>query len=758
MRIAASTLSLTAALVLMPVFSGCAKHKGDRIIPPGDEVLSQVIFESQLPISASVPRVSDVAVGDLTGDGRLDAAVVDLDGAVQILVGQGGGVFLPGTRTSVDTDGSEIRAVDLDGDLDLDLVVASFRQDTVSILENTGSGDFVAGAVLTTAAIPTSLAVRDCNDDDIFDVIVAHFSPSRIEVFLGNGDGTFAPSVFLAVPSGGRTAGLAVADVTGDGFSEVLVADTDRSQALIYLGDSQGLHSTVVEVPVAGGPFGLAVGELTGDGVQDIVVTNFSARTVQVLASDATNTVRVIQEVPFPGQPGFVSVGDVTGDGLADVIVSEIGRMAIAVYANTGNENAPLAVTPTVLGTVGFPYRPVPADVNDDGRGDLIVPGAETDILNVFLAREIGLAGSRHHEASFGFDPMDLPSLVAKGDLDLDGDDEVVTAALDEPRAIVLGALAPTDGTDDPVLGSITEIDFRDRVLADGEIQRHVSALHIADVDADGKLDVIAAVTGGIKIAFNDSVAGQAPSFSVLPISGVFAEGQGGHDIAVTDVDADGLLDLIVAYDTDQQLRVARGMGGRQFEPATATNVSPGGPGGLAVGDFDGSGRVQVAVSVLEQAVIRFFAPDANGQLVFVRDEAVGAVPTRLDVTDLNGDGASDLVVSNSDADSLSLLVAVGGGVFNRTDVPVGASPLALLTEDLNRDGNPDILVASLIGREFRVLLGDGSGGVSQSIAFPGVFTAVDAELLDLNGDTLPDLVISGFETGRLAVYKNISR
>ena len=121
----------------------------------------------------------------------------------------------------------------------------------------------------------------------------------------------------------------------------------------------------------------------------------------------------------------------------------------------------------------------------------------------------------------------------------------------------------------------------------------------------------------------------------------------------------------------------------------------------------------------------------------------VGAHPRHIVSTDLNGDGAVDLVITERDADRLSILKGNHEGHFAAPyTVGVGVKPEATAAADLDRDGDVDLAVANGKSNTISVLMNDGTG------LFPTMTTyAVKKNPLwigagDLNGDAWPDLVV----------------
>src|SRR6266571_4219326 len=110
----------------------------------------------------------------------------------------------------------------------------------------------------------------------------------------------------------------------------------------------------------------------------------------------------------------------------------------------------------------------------------------------------------------------------------------------------------------------------------------------------------------------------------------------------------------------------------------------------------------------------------AQGFSVGVRlDFATGTGPYWAAIGDLNGDGKLDLVVSNFNANTVSVLLGNGAGGFGaKTDFTTGANPYSVAIGDLNGDGKPDLAVANFSSSTVSVLLGNGAGGFGAKTDF----------------------------------------
>ncbi len=187
-----------------------------------------------------------VAVADVNGDGKPDLVVANecassncTNGGVGVLLGKGDGTFQ--AAVSYDSGGHDAFSVavdDVSGDGKPDLLVANFCADSncltdgsVAVLLGKGDGTFRAAVTYDSGAYhAVSVAVGDVNGDDKPDLLVANFcadtncATGSVGVLLGNGNGTFRTATTYG--TGGEEPGsVALADVNGDGNSDLLVAN-----------------------------------------------------------------------------------------------------------------------------------------------------------------------------------------------------------------------------------------------------------------------------------------------------------------------------------------------------------------------------------------------------------------------------------------------------------------------------------------------------------------------------------------------------
>jgi hypothetical protein len=435
-------------------------------------------------------------------------------------------------------------------------------------------------------------------------------------------------------------------------------------------------------------------------------------------------------DIPVPARPGLAKVADVTGDGLNDLVGCLAFNATIAVVPGLpGGQVA----EPFVLDSTGLPLRPFIGDFDQNGRNDVFALSGLGNRVNLWLARDSGtLAGARSYGST-----LPTASWLEGADFDGDGDFEVVTGSNNDSNLVIMG------GNEQLEVETMFDTGFG------------VHQLQAADLDFDGKQDLVVGVVGGIKILRNTSTPG-AYSFDLLPVTPTtIGSGNYPFGIEVVDFDRDGDLDVVVCDYTGGGVHLIPGTPVPfTFDPEVIVNVG-GGPVDVVAADFTGDGLQDLAVSRANQSDIAILRNEGGTSFVEVLAVPVGLSPNYLVTSDFNRDGRADLVVSNAASGTVTVLFGGPTG-FTGSDYAAGAAPTALMAQDLTGDGIEDILVASLQSGDFRVLVGDGNGSFPLLPSFPGTLGASDAVLQDMTGDGLPELLISSLITDRVSLVRNI--
>ena len=374
-------------------------------------------LNSSNPAAGSEPQ--SVAVGDFTGDGILDLAVLNFHAnTVTVLLGDGTGNFTPTASPIVTGDGPDAIAVgDFNGDGVPDLAVANGSSNNLTVLLGKGDGTFTASASPGAGGPSDSIAVGDFNGDGIPDLAVANFGSNTVTILLGNGDGTFTATA--ARPTTGRSPqSIAVGDFNGDGILDLAVANAASNNITVLLGNGGGTFTPTATSPVTGGePESIATGDFNGDGILDLAVAYYDGG-VTVLLGKGDGTFTPSGNTSTGPNVRGLAIADFNGDGIPDLAVTNSGNHSVTILLGNGDGTFETKANPS---TGNAPIGVAAADFNGDGAADLAVANAESNTVTVLLAQDqvatataagISPVGAGTHlvDASYGGDTNYSPS------------------------------------------------------------------------------------------------------------------------------------------------------------------------------------------------------------------------------------------------------------------------------------------------------------------------------------------------------------
>jgi len=710
-----------------------------------------------------------VATSDFNGDGKPDVVTANYGSdTVSVLLGNGDGTF--GSPSTFATgSGSRFVAVgDFNGDGNVDLVTADYSSSTVSILLGNGDGTFQSHVDYPTGEYPVSVAVADFNGDGRSDLVTADFGGNAVSVLLGNGDGTFQTHIEYATAD--YPFSVIVGDFNGDGHPDLATADNFNSISVL-LGKGDGTFQAHVDYAAENFPDAIAVGDFNGDGRLDLAVTNECGKdstcgsespgTVSIFLGDGDGTFQPQVAFNTGQKPYSIAAGKFNGDGKLDLVTSNaFDDVSILLGKGNGAFNAPVE-----YGAGSIPSSVVVADLTSDGNADLVTADRSGNAVTVLLGNGDGSFRSRME-----FNAPGSPQSVATADFNHDGnlDLAVVEECGVTPSCQGTGGVGILLGTGHGA--------FQSQIFQPTGYQPY--SVVAGDFNGDGNIDLAVANScvysssceGNVSILLGNGDGTFQPPMNYAT---------GIHPVYVTAVDftGNGTLDLAVVNqcgsdgtcDSPGSVSILLGNGDGTFRTFGSYGAGDR-PSSLAVGDFSGTGKLDVAVAntcgsqPLCNGLGSISVLMGNGDGTFqtaANYSTQGYGSSSIAAGDLNGDGVLDLVTADSGSNSLSVFLGSGNGTFQ---VPVkyalgGQFPSWVTITDLNGDGKPDLAVADAgvdgAGEALSVLLGKGNGTFQPHVEFGTGNEPASIAPGDFNGDGQMDLAVANQGGGTVSIFLN---
>lgn len=518
---------------------------------------------------------------------------------------------------------------------------------------------------------------------------------------------------------GGEGCCTTLADFNEDGIPDVATVhftwDLDnplpRDELHVEYGDGNGSFRTSQVFTTGSGPIGLVAGDFNHDGHIDLISANTpiigvsGPSTLSVFLGDGKGNFSR-RDIDLTFVPFGLVAADFNHDGNLDLAVA--GSNQTFLFLGNGDGTFHAGVTLNLAG-----YMSV-GDFNEDGKLDLVTNAGGGSIYfgngdGTFSAPQSLGAGT--------------PENVVAADLDGDGHVDLVLPVPNFPSQTLCIAWGTGNGT------------FAQQTISMPNATD--ISVAVADMDLNGLKDIVFAATG---ILYQAS----ARTFTLDPSVIDF-----GVNIAIADLNNDGMPD-VVGYEQGN-IRAYLGRGPKGVLHSHITPF-PNNPKAVAAGDFNGDGKLDVAVATGSSVTV--MTGDGTGN--FSQGATFGNFPNSIwGIAAANFSGGKTPYIAVGAAD---LVIYQGDGQGNFTpfytvsNVAPGSSGAVgkIVVQDINGDGNLDLVLAGA-GPNVVVLLGDGAGHFSMTsqIALPVTSAAVG----DFNGDGIADLALAEWSGGLNVIW-----
>ena len=393
---------------------------------------------------------AQILEADLDGNGISDLIVRNAgDGTISVFPGNGQGWFFPRIDLPAGLGASDVQVADLQQNGRLDIVFSDRISGEIGVLENFGGDSFSVPVLyragmgpygVTGMPVPSPLSTLEGTTGVTFGTFTPGGFPSLVALnpgsdtfglLSGSGDGRLSnPTIF---PTPGTPLVVRAVDFSGNGLYGLAILTTDG--LYIEQSNGQGGFLPPTEINVGFEPNGLTVADLNGDGIPDLLVSN-PLGDVVALIGNGDGTFQPVQSLDqqvslavykeggstpsafiFADQltdqlviqtvgggktilgsahtglisPGAVTLADLNNNGILDLIVADSGSNNVLVYPGLGNGSFGQALN----GGHGFftgtdPVGITVADVNGDGRPDLIIANAGSNDVSILINEKVG--------------------------------------------------------------------------------------------------------------------------------------------------------------------------------------------------------------------------------------------------------------------------------------------------------------------------------------------------------------------------------
>jgi fibronectin type 3 domain-containing protein len=338
-------------------------------------------------------------------------------------------------------------------------------------------------------------------------------------------------------------------------------------------------------------------------------------------------------DYPTGTNPIGLIAADFNGDGKLDLAIANSADNTITILLGNGDGTF-RAQPPLATGTGSSPQLPMAGDFNGDGKLDLAVANFANNTVSIFVGKGDGtfLAPATY---AVGTGPTSLVT----GDFNRDGKLDLAVANQNDHSVSIL--LGNGDATFQ------AHIDY-----AAGAPD--VAGVGVGDFHRDGKLDLVVANPSANTVSV---LVGNGDGTFKAPVA--YATGNHPINVGVADLNADGILDLAVANLNDRTVSILLGNADGTFKAQVSYPTTVGaiiGPTAVTTGDFNGDGRVDLAITNQGNNTVAILIGNGDGTFHAPLESATGNFAAGVAAGDFNGDGRLDLAVSAFSDGTVSIL------------------------------------------------------------------------------------------------------
>ena len=542
-------------------------------------------------------------------------------------------------------------------------------------------------------------------------------------------------------------------------------------------------------------PVSVGLGYFNNDTHLDIAVTNYDTHTIGIFRGYGNGTF-TNQTVFSTGasRPVSIAVDDFNNDHWLDIVVTNNGTNTIGIFLGYGNGSFGSQILYST-GYDSFPYCVVVGDLNNDHSLDILVANYGTDNVGMFLGNGTGnFTAQTTYSTSLGSKPYS----IAVSDFNNDGHFDIAvvnsgknnigiflgygngsfasqttysTSPGTNPHSIIIGdfnqdyqldiAVSNYDTNNISVLIGNNDGSFAAPTLHSTGIDSGPFGMTAGDFDNNNQSD-IAVVNSGTNNVF--VLIGYSMMQSQSPTTYLTGDASHPLQIGIGDFDNDTQLDLAVLNYGTNNVGILLGYGNGSFqEQITFSTGNNSHSYAFVVGDIDNDHRLDVVVGNSNIESLGFLYGYGNGTFAAVVPYFTGALsyPRWVIVNDFNNDGYPDIGFADYGTGNMGIILGYGNRVFgNLKTYSIGDNtrPIAIAAGDFNNDHRLDIALVTISTNTLGIFLGSGDGTF---ILFTTYSTGDSSSptmvnVADLNKDNHLDVVVVNQGINTIGVFFGI--
>ncbi|CAF1627541.1 unnamed protein product, partial [Adineta ricciae] len=692
-----------------------------------------------------------IVICDLNTDTHLDIVIGAIGSrSINAFLGDGNGNFTSAfhSGTSAAFSGFTIADLNHDGKPDLAVTYSTYSNSygATGVLLGNGNGIFSSEVQYSTGYYPLTNAVvaSDINGDSFIDLIVANLWANNVGIFLGYGNGSFQPQKTYTTGADSHPALVFIGDFNNDSIVDILFNSESEKAIVIYPNYGNGSFADLIfyQTSTTSRPQSAAIADLNRDTLLDVVVVNSDDKNIGVFLGFAN--VNFMSAVTYstessPG-PRFIVTDDFNEDHRVDFVVTNYITNNIEVFLGDGRGNFPFQ-NHYSTGSISSPIATSVNDFNNDQHRDIVVVNSGTDSFSISYGDG---HGSLREQISYSLSVDSSPYSVDSGDFNKDNQQDIVIANYGSDNVEVLIQFN-TGYFGKPTLYSTSP----------GSTPQGIA---VGDFNNDSRLDLVVANNGNQNLGiffgkgngtFFDQIL-YSPSSSFLPVS-----------VATSDFNSDDMSDVVAVDNANHVVYVLLSLGNGNFTVSTTYDTSYNTwPTSISIGYLNNDSELDIVVGQLFGAQISVFLGLGNGTFsvskVFTNSDQGG--PNFFIIADLGNDNCSDIVAAKGGVHVIEIMYGMCDGTFSRRKtVPTlpGALPSFLDVRDLDKNGWPDIVVLNSALSSVTVMFGHINNSfddqITMSIGKDAQSSAV--VIVDVNDDDLDDIAVVNSQSSAVVIF-----